>query len=90
MHLKLITPEKIIADETVDSVTLPGLMGEMTILPGHTMLVSLLAAGNMHYKKIGEEGREQTTTYEIGKGFIEVGKDNVVILTSKVSRPDQL
>jgi F-type H+-transporting ATPase subunit epsilon len=84
MHLKLITPDKLILNEEVDSVTLPGELGEMTVLPGHAMLVSQLSSGKLYFKKPDKEGKEVVTTYRIGQGFMEVQKDDVVILTSNV------
>ncbi len=71
-------------DERVDSVTLPGKIGELTILPGHAMLVSELVAGKMYYKKPDKDGNVVTTSRAIGPGFVEVQKDNVVILTTSL------
>jgi len=83
MNLKIITPDKLILDEEVDSVTLPGELGEMTVLPGHAMLVSQLSSGKLYFKRPDREGNEVVTTYRIGKGFMEVQKDSLVVLTSE-------
>lgn len=83
MNLKIITPDKLVLEENVDSVTLPGELGEMTVLPGHAMLVSQLSSGKLSFKKPGKDGNEVVTTYKIGKGFMEVQKDALVVLTSE-------
>lgn len=83
MNLKMITPDKLVLDEEVDSVTLPGELGEMTVLPGHAMLVSRLVSGKLSFKKPDKEGKEIVTTYRIGLGFMEVQKNALVVLTSE-------
>jgi F-type H+-transporting ATPase subunit epsilon len=89
MQVKLITPEKLVLDERIDSVTVPGRFGQMTILPGHTMIVSELADGRLDYKKRDNEGKEIITQFTIGPGFLEVQKDSVLVLTSSVTQITQ-
>lgn len=84
MKLKMITPEKVILDEEVDSVTLPGKAGELTVLSGHAMLVSEISRGAMYYIKTDGEGKEIRTEHRIGDGFFEVQNDEAVLLTSSV------
>ncbi|MBI1863153.1 F0F1 ATP synthase subunit epsilon, partial [Candidatus Microgenomates bacterium] len=45
LHLRVITPKKVVLDEEVASVTAPGAEGEMTILPRHSHLFSQLKEG---------------------------------------------
>ena len=45
LHLKIITPRKVVHKEEVKSVTLPSAEGEITILPKHVPLFSLLQEG---------------------------------------------
>lgn len=54
MHLKVVTPtsEKLSVD--VASVTIPGGMGEVTILPGHTSLMSTLEVGVLSWVEAWE------------------------------------
>ena len=42
LHLKIITPKKVVLEHEVRSVTAPGADGEFTVLPRHTKLFSLL------------------------------------------------
>jgi len=43
--LEVVTPERLVVEETVDEVAVPGLGGELGILPEHTFLLSLLQPG---------------------------------------------
>ena len=45
MHLKIASPEKQIYEGEVEQVTLPTESGEITLLPGHIPLTSVVGAG---------------------------------------------
>ncbi len=47
LSLKIVTPERIVYEDDIDSVTLMTEMGEVTILPNHVPLVSNLRAGEV-------------------------------------------
>jgi F-type H+-transporting ATPase subunit epsilon len=47
LKLKIVTPEKLILEELVDSVTLPTKEGEITILPNHIPLIAPLSSGDI-------------------------------------------
>ena len=47
LQLKIVTPEKLILEELVDSVTIPTTEGEITILPDHIPLIAGLASGDI-------------------------------------------
>jgi len=55
MHIQITTPEKIVLNEDVDSVTIPTTTGEITVLPHHIPLVSQIAPGILVMKKGGKE-----------------------------------
>ena len=76
IHLKIVTPERTILDEQVESVTLPTDMGEITFFPNDVPLISNLRAGEIKYKKSGAENFLATSS-----GVIEVrGKNEIVVL----------
>jgi hypothetical protein len=54
LTLEIVTPERPLVKETVDEVTLPGVLGELGILPGHTPLLTVLKVGVLSYRK-GDE-----------------------------------
>lgn len=77
---KIITPERIMLDETVDSVTLPTELGEITVLPNHIPLIANLVAGEVKYKQEGKEN-----FFAVSGGVIEVKKNNQVIVLAETA-----
>ncbi len=74
LHLKIVTPEKIVYDGEVASVRVPGTLGSFEILVNHAPIISSLETGLVEYV-VGKETRE----LNISGGFVEVQK-NVVSL----------
>ena len=73
LKLKIITPERLILEEMVESVTLPTTEGEITILADHVPLIATLASGDV----VAFEKGEHIPMTVVG-GFIEVNKiDNI-------------
>ena len=67
LHLKIVTPEKLILEELVDHVTLPTKEGEITILANHIPLIAPLASGDI----VAFVGGEHLPIAVVG-GFVEV------------------
>lgn len=78
LRLKVITPRKIVIDESVNSVTIPTASGEITILPHHTHLFSLLVEGVIKIKKQNDEDY-----LAIGGGYLETDGKELNILVSR-------
>ena len=57
LQLDIVTPERLAYSDQVDSVQLPGIEGELGVLPHHTPLVSLLGVGELLFRKGGQEER---------------------------------
>ena len=66
-------------------VTVPGLGGELGILPGHTPLVSQLQTGVLSYTNGGN-----TQQLHVSGGFIEVKDDVVSVLAEIAERPEEI
>ena len=45
LHFNLVSPEKVLLDREVSQVVIPGLEGDIGVLPGHAPLLSLLRPG---------------------------------------------
>jgi len=67
LKLKIVTPEKLILEELVDSVTVPTTEGEITILPDHISLVAGLSSGDIVARNKGED-----IPMALVGGFVEV------------------
>jgi F-type H+-transporting ATPase subunit epsilon len=79
INLEIITPEKIIYKDTVDSITVPGTKGMFQVLKDHAPLMSTIEIGVITLKK-NDEDKYLTTA----GGTIEVLNNNVLILADSV------
>ena len=77
-QLEIVTPERVILKTSASQVTLPTQNGEITILPHHLPLVSVLQAGVIEAKTGG--GETLTEIMAVSGGFVEVLPNKVVIL----------
>lgn len=86
MRLDVVTPQGAkIRDMEVREVTLPGLLGEMGILPGHEAMVAALDIGPMVVET--PSGRQ---VYALASGFVEVMGDHVRVLAETCERSDEI
>ena len=85
LQLEVVTPERRVLSEAVDAVTIPGLGGELGILPGHTPLISQLQTGVLSYTTGGK-----TLQLHVSGGFIEVKDDVVSVLAEIAERPEEI
>ena len=73
--LEIVTPERLAYSDTVDAVNLPGVEGELGVLPHHAPLVSMLGVGELRIRKGGAE-----ESFAIVGGFLQVRPDRVVVM----------
>jgi F-type H+-transporting ATPase subunit epsilon len=86
MLLQLVSPERVLVDEQVDEVQVPGLDGYMGVLPGHASLLSeLMPGGVLTYR--GAAGEKVLAVYG---GFVEVQPDRVRILVDSAERKEEI
>ena len=86
LTLQIITPERIVfEEENVDSLTVPGAQGELTILPQHAALMTALSPGPVVFRRGGEE-----VDLALSGGFMEVRDDKVIVLADTAERSDEI
>jgi len=85
LQLEVVTPERRVLSEEVDIVVVPGLDGELGILPGHTPLISQLQTGVLSYTQGG-----RATQLHVSGGFLEVRDDHVSVLAEIAERPEEI
>jgi F-type H+-transporting ATPase subunit epsilon len=85
LDLQIVTPDRLIVNEQVDEVQIPGTEGYLGVLPGHTPLLTALSIGEMWYRK----GQEKTHL-SIAGGFAEVLPDRVTLLATLAERPEEI
>jgi F-type H+-transporting ATPase subunit epsilon len=85
IQLEVVTPERRLLAEPVEMVTVPGLNGELGILPGHTPLISQLQTGVLSYVQEGKSFQ-----LHVSGGFVEVRDDHVAVLAEVAERPEEI
>ena len=75
IQLEIVTPERLVYEDEVDSVNVPGIEGELGILPHHAPLLSILGFGELRIRKGGAE-----ESFAIVGGFVQVRPDKVVVM----------
>jgi F-type H+-transporting ATPase subunit epsilon len=85
LELQIVTPDRMIVQERVDEVQIPGAEGYFGVLPGHTPLLASLAVGELWYRK----GQDKTY-FAIAFGFAEVLPDRVTILARLAERAEDV
>lgn len=77
IKLEIATPEAMVYSDEVEMVTIPGVEGQMGLLPDHTRLMTYLVPGEMIVRK---NGRDQFMA--VGEGLVEVTNSRVLIATN--------
>ncbi len=85
LQLDVVTPERRVLSESVNSVTIPARNGEMQILPGHAALISELQSGVLTYNQDGTNSQ-----MHVSGGFTEVNHDRVSVLAQIAERPEEI
>ena len=87
IELIVVTPERQLLRETVVEVTIPGLDGELGILPGHAPLITELGIGELRYRTTNSS---QPILLAVLRGFAEVLPDRVTILSETAERAEEI
>src|SRR5262249_34197763 len=85
IELEVVTPQRHVLDEKVESVEMPGKDGYLGILPGHAPLLTELGAGILTYHKGGEVRR-----LTVLNGYAEVLPDRVIVLAEASERVEEI
>ncbi|OGF66643.1 MAG: ATP synthase F1 subunit epsilon [Candidatus Fischerbacteria bacterium RBG_13_37_8] len=83
--LEIVTPERQVIKAVVDEVVLPGTMGYLGILPGHTPLLTTLSIGTVTYRQKGKK-----FYLFLSEGFAEILPDRVIVLAEVVEKPEEI
>ena len=86
LSLEVVTPFRTVLNEDVDSVTLPGIEGELGILPEHVPLLTTLDTGIMSYVN----GIGNTQVIAVHWGYAQVDGNNVRVLAELAETADEI
>ncbi len=81
----IVTPERALLDERVDSVVLPMYDGELGVLPGRAPLIGRLGYGELRIRH-----GEQVRRFYVDGGFAQVRNNTVTVLTPKALRAEEI
>ena len=84
-NFELVTPEKILMSDSVSSVSVSGVEGDMTVLANHSPIATSLRPG---YVDINTNGK--TERFFLTGGFIQITSDEVVVLAESASSEEDL
>ena len=86
LHLKIITPLRMLYENDAEMVILRGEDGDMGILPGHERRAAVLGYGPL---RIFNNGSEENELAVLG-GFAEILNDTVTVLSDTAEWPDEI
>ena len=85
MNLEIVTPDRRVVVLDTDDVIVPGIEGEMEVLPGHSALLSGVGTGILSFKKNGALVRLM-----VSGGFVEVDHDRVTLMVESAALADEV
>lgn len=86
IKFEIVTPEQVVLKDFVIRATVPTTSGEVTILPDHIPLVSILTPGIIEVEK--ESGEVEIMV--VSGGFLEVLSHKIIILADYAQRAASL
>ena len=87
IELIVVTPERQLLRESVVEVAIPGLDGQLGILPGHAPLMTELGIGELSYRV---STSSQSILLAVISGFAEVLPDRVTVLAETAERAEEI
>lgn len=87
IKFEIVTPERVVLKTEVLQATVPTTSGEITILPHHLPLVSVLQPGVIEIKETHDHKIE---IMSVSGGFVEVLRDKIVILADTAEKAIEL
>ena len=88
LTLRVITPDRIVLDQVVDTAVFPAVDGLVGVLPRHVQMVAALGPGELRYGASGGTGRSEHCF--VSGGFAEVHDDTLRIITEASELPSEI
>lgn len=85
IRLEIVTPQAKTYSEEVETVSLPGLEGELGVYPNHTPLMTQIVAGEIRVIQ-----NSQPKFLAVGAGFVEITGSQVSVLTDMAVQADNI
>jgi F-type H+-transporting ATPase subunit epsilon len=85
LTLEIVTPEARVYSDTIDTVMIPTVEGEIGVLPGHIPLITRVSSGELRVRKGGE-----TSYLAVSGGFAQISGDKVSVLAESAIQADKI
>jgi len=85
LTLEIVTPEAKVYSDTIDSVVIPTVEGEIGVLPGHIPLLTQIEHGELRVSK-----GNVTQWLAIGGGFAQIDGDTVRVLAENAIAEEKI
>jgi F-type H+-transporting ATPase subunit epsilon len=85
LNLEIVTPEARVYSDTIDSVVIPTVEGEIGVLPGHISLLTQVADGELRVTKNG-----RTQLLVVADGFAQIANDKVSVLAQSAIEEEKI
>jgi F-type H+-transporting ATPase subunit epsilon len=76
LHLKVVSPRRLLVEADVEAVFLPTLEGQIGVLPGHRPLFVGIGRGKLVYREKGDE-----EAVPVQGGYAQVQPEKVIVMT---------
>ena len=83
LQFDLVSPERLVISERVDSVTIPGVEGDFGALPNHSPTMAMIREGELIVESSGVQ-----RSFALAGGFVDVTPEGVTVLAEAISMPD--
>ena len=77
----LVSPEKLIFNDKVGMVIVPGKEGDIGVLPGHSKLLSSLRPGRV---MVYGEDKNLLKSFFLSGGFVEINPEKCIVLAEEI------
>lgn len=85
LTFELVSPERLLTSVEADAVTIPGVEGDFTAMPGHAPFLTTLRPGYLNVQGSAGESR-----WFVTGGFAEVSNDVVSVLADRGIEAEKL
>ncbi len=85
LEISIITPERIVYHDFADYISVPGSEGVLGVFPKHTPLFTRISQGEVSIKN-----DKDVFHLSVAGGFVEIGKEQVIILADSALRSEEL
>ncbi|MCR4440680.1 MAG: F0F1 ATP synthase subunit epsilon [Peptococcaceae bacterium] len=85
LHLDVVTPDRTILSEEVESLIAPAVEGYMGVLPDHAPMIVGLVPGVFTYRRDNKPRH-----LAVGGGFMEIARNRVILLADSAERPEEI